>query len=318
MTRILIAGAGSLGKRHAESISKTALRERLVVVDPNESSRFECSRTLRLSSPKGSPEIPVFAALPPDLGDFQFAIVSCSSNERIRVTQDLLENGFRGHLILEKLIGPTRQAVDELDSLIRRNPLQSVWVNMPMAFFPQFRSLTDFLRDNRKLDYYQVAGNSYGLVTNAVHYIDHALSLLGREQRHQLHFSPDSSIVEAKRPGYSEVIGSLYGKLGATDFQLVDSPTAGKDGLTITVGASGKRWLFREEEGVGELNGEAFEYEIPLQSESSAAFVNDLLDGKLPKLRSFFDAVTSHRILFQALDDLVTNEPGDQTRVRFT
>ena len=318
LTRILIVGAGSLGKRHAESISKTGLREGLIVVDPHEPSRVECSRVLRLSSPPSSLEIPVMNLLPADVANFEVAIISCSSNERLQVTRDLLGKGFRGHLVLEKLINPVKGALDEFDLLIRNSAVSSVWVNMPMAFFPQFDVLSESLPNKSEINSYRVVGSNYGLVTNAVHYIDHVLSMIVFDPRHQLEFSLDSLIVEAKRPGYSEVIGSLSGKIGETDFYVADSPIAGENGTTITMGFPGRSWMFREDEGKGECDGKVFKYQIPLQSDSSSIFVTDLLVGNTPKLRPFNEAVTSHRILFEALDNLVKVKSGDQANVRFT
>jgi predicted dehydrogenase len=209
-------------------------------------------------------------------------------------------------LVLEKLLFDRREDYASIGELLRASGTRA-WVNCTMRMVPAYERIREDL--GRGFVHYRVTGGNYGLVTNAIHYLDHMVHLTGSES-----FTVDTSALDrepvtSKRAGFLEVTGTLVARFADGSRCEVTSLSRGSAPVVVEISSERARCIVRESEGRAWQSSEArrwtwedVEAPIPFQSVLTTWLVNDLLARGDCALVPFATSVGTH---LQLLDPLL-------------
>lgn len=304
MTKIIIIGAGQLGSRHLQSLNLVNKELEITVVDPSENSlevarsRFEATIKDRKHQIHYQQELQ-----PSDSVDI--AIVASTAQARRAIIENLLNKTSVKNLVLEKLLFTQEQDYYDIAQLLSKYQTQT-WVNCTMRMMPYYQSLNTLFQD--EVIQYHVTGSQYGLVTNAIHYLDHLAYITGIN-----HFELDTryldkKIIQSKRAGYYELTGSLIARFENGSMAFLHCDKAGMAPIQIEIFNEQHRVISREWEQRAwqtsinnDWKWEEVDAAIPYQSTLTAELVNSLLETNQCSLT---DYNTSMQIHLQLLNPL--------------
>lgn len=306
--RVIIIGAGQLGSRHAESLAKLPQLEELLLVDPSKQS-LETAQD-RVQAQGFSGEVRLLSDLTSFEGDFELAVISTSSSERLSALRNTLQRASVRHVLLEKLLCPSTIQLDEFDDIFSQG-VSSFWLNCPTPFFPHNLNIAGALNSGIGSTpiQYTVTGGDFGLVTNSIHYLEH-FQKLTKSQITSLRLRDDFRLTASKRTGYTEIIGCFLGETvkGDTFSFEFDSAVYGNSWTTsICQGEN----FFKVDEAELVLHSRirgidtSTAITIPRQSALTHMSLKLLLDGKNPMWAEARETVELHRLIFRALDSAI-------------
>lgn len=314
MHTVLIAGAGQLGSRHLQALKGVETPLDIHVVEPQAASsqtareRYDAVASAaahRISFHEG------FASLPA----VDVAIVATNADVRRGVVEALFGATRVRSLVLEKLLFPNREDYDAVGELLARNGARA-WVNCPMRVIPVYERIRGQVAGARLL--YRVTGGQYGLVTNAIHYIDHVVHLTGCESFELDLDALDEAPVKSKRPGFLELTGTLVARFADRTFCEVTSLSTGTAPVVVEISTDRHRFISRETEGrlwsASEASKWAWEESdapIPYQSQLTTGIVRGLLATGECGLTPFDVSARTHVALLDPLAAFVrSRSPG--------
>lgn len=224
---ILLIGAGNIGSRHLQGLAKVKFPLNIAVVDPSIDS-------LKLSEERFQ-QIPSYINhninYSKNLTDVQkeidLAIIATSSNIRRKVTESLLKHSKVKYIIFEKLLFQKKSDYPFMEKLIKRNKIKA-WVNCSMRVTPFYKNIKDDFYGKKIL--YLLTGTRFGIATQAIHFIDHMVYLIGSDNFEVDTSKLDRKILKSKRQGFLELSGTLQvnfknGSIGIfSDFPTGDAP----------------------------------------------------------------------------------------------
>jgi hypothetical protein len=216
----------------------------------------------------------------------------------------LLEVSAVRFLILEKLLFTRPGDRHAFQRVIDDGLL--AWVNCSMRMMPPYEAIRAELGTG-PIDY-RVSGSRYGLVTNAIHYIDHVAHLSGCTD-----FELDARGVEglpvpSKRPGFLELNGRLVAHFADGSRCDVVCYADGAAPMLIEIFTPERRYVVRESEGrmwsasaEGQWSWEERDARIPYQSEMTTQVVESLLATGRCALSPLADSLRLHGLLLDPL-----------------
>ncbi len=320
---VYIVGAGQLGSRHLQALKAVGLPLSITVVDPSEASL----RTAR-ERYEGIPSVQTHAVrylteVPASFEPIDVAIIPSNSNVRRMIVEKLLSRGTVRSMVLEKLLFDQKDDYAEVRDLFSKNGVRA-WVNCSMRTMPLYAGLRTLFQGTPFT--YMVTGSQFGLVTNAIHYIDHMAFLSGGSR-----FSLDTSMlhhppIESKRKGFLEINGTLTvrfenGCAGVfTCFPDGDLPVMIEIASAVTRLISRewerKAWIAKSGEGWAWQEVEAA---IPYQSQMTALVVGDLLTRGACDLVPYEESMQLHLQMLEPLREfLEARGGGKQEHYPFT
>lgn len=305
--KVAVIGCGELGSRHAQALSKHLDLEALSLVDPSSSNLLKAEQRVKATGYTG--KVTAHQDISSLGGAFDLIVISTSSKERAQSLEAILGMQNSKTILLEKLLSPNRSELVRISELAHRSKV-GIWVNCPMPHFPHYvevaRLLEAIASDEPII--YTVKGGNLGLVSNSIHYLDHLVHLTGRPIS-SVKFSADSSLIESKRAGYSELLGTLTAE---TDFgdklEVSFTNTNAEQQLTVEIGRRSCVWNFDEINlrfqywtngnlsSFGEIN-------TPMQSELTHLSLDRLETGAEPWWTSIEQSLQIHQKLFEAIDE---------------
>jgi hypothetical protein len=156
--------------------------------------------------------------------------------------------------------------------------------------------------------HYRVTGSQFGLVTNAIHYLDHVAHLSGCTEYTLDTSGLDPAPIESKRPGYLEVNGTLAARVADGSRCEMTCWPAGTAPVVVEIFDDRRRYVVRESEGrlwkCGEASNWAWaeeEARIPYQSEMTAGVVASLLEKGDCALAPYEASARIHLALLEPL-----------------
>ncbi len=196
MTNIIIIGFGNLGKRYYESISQ--LKEftvkdntrniNIFIYDPYVNANIEGVTVVNSLS----------------IGvTIDLAIIATCADIRYTVAKELIENNKVNKIVFEKFMFLKREEYDEMKLLLHKYDIKA-WVNCTRREYDAYSYI------KQKLDGVVnmiVVGDNWGLCCNGIHYLDIFYFLGGKVESLRV---KDCEIIDAKRPGYKEMNGTIY------------------------------------------------------------------------------------------------------------
>lgn len=219
MKNIVVIGAGQLGSRHLQALSKVNFSAKIEVVDTYAAS-LEVARTRFNEMPSNSNiyAISFYSSLSELSSHVDLAIIATNADIRADVIRTLLKHCEVKNLVLEKVLFQKPEEYTEIQAILEVKNVK-VWVNHPRRMFPFYTKLKELLAGSKQVSY-QVQGGDWGLACNGLHFIDHLAFLTGYDDLEINTDGLNPSVISSKRKGYFEVSGVLAGAVGQHPFEI--------------------------------------------------------------------------------------------------
>lgn len=306
MKTIVIIGAGQLGSRHLQALSKVNFKTKIEVVDPFAASlEIAKARFNEMPSNPNISGIGFFSAMSDLSGQVDLAIIATNADIRAEVIRQLVQNCEVKNLVLEKVLFQKLEEYKEIAALLEQKGVNA-WVNHPRRMFPYYAQLAKLLASSKQVSY-QVQGGDWGLACNGLHFIDHLAFLTGRGDLEVSIDRLNPLVIQSKRKGFFEVSGVLAGKIGQHPFELFCHEDASPVVITIcsdnlnAIIDEGNGWVRISSKEAGWKWREEKEKIIHFQSELSNRFAEDILANGQCDLPTLASATSLHVPFISAL-----------------
>lgn len=321
MFRIKIIGAGQLGSRHLQALKGVKQPLSIQVIDPS-------AKALQVAKER-------YDAVPSELAHqisfntsfdqtdaTDVAIIATNSDVRRKALESLFDASEVRLLVVEKLLFNQRADYAEAERKFTKTG-SKVWVNCPMRVMPVYEQI----RANTAVApiSYRVTGSQFGLVTNAIHYIDHVAHLCGCSKFELDTSGLDRNPIPSKRPGFLELNGTLLARFAdGSRCEITCYPT-GTAPVVVEIFNEKNRYLVRESEGRLWHSGESSKWAwleqaapIPYQSQITTEVIESLLSTGDCGLTPYATSARIHLQLLDPLLELIRSQFPETTGYPFT
>lgn len=301
MPRVVLIGAGALGKYHLVGLLRAPLPLSITVVDPSSASLAIAKKTAAEEG-TGAHDVSYVETMPVS-GSADLAIVATTAADRADAIRTLLQNVKElRYAILEKILFDKKEQYESIADLLRKRNV-SAFVNHARRLFPFHRALKEHVSSPLR---FQVSGGArYGLMTSVLHYVDYMCYLTGEEITVADTSLLSREIVPSKRSGFIELFGTLAFSLSGGSSGTVSSlPQEGGIRLSLD-SADAKAELFESEEKAAlsrkENNWQWEEHACPMlrQSDLSGAVAAKLLSEGKCDLTPYEESARTHRAVLE-------------------
>jgi predicted dehydrogenase len=321
MLKIKIVGAGQLGSRHLQALKAVKQPLQIHVIDPSTES-LSIAKDRYDSFQSTSNHQILYTKNFDDIGVTDVAIVATNSNVRSKVLDRLFDSSKIKYLLLEKLLFNKRAEYEKSEIAFKNNDVK-VWVNCPMRVMPVYERIRKNIA--KSAISYRVTGSQFGLVTNAIHYIDHVAHLSGCTEFELDTSGLDRNPVPSKRPGFLELNGTLVARFAdGSRCEITCYPT-GTAPVVVEISNPQNRYVVRESEGKLWYSGESIKWEwheqtaqIPYQSQITTEVVESLLSNGDCGLTPYVTAARIHLQLLDPLLDFIRSQSLEAIEYPFT
>lgn len=306
--KILLVGAGELGSRHLQSLSKLSVEKFSInVVDPSEESLDLSRQRYQLVKDDSSPKVKYHNRLN-DISEKKFDVCIVATNAEIRlfVIKELFSKIDIKYLLLEKVLFQSRKQLSEAANLLREVQTKT-WVNCPRRQFSGYKELKKIVGKSKKIDF-KVEGYNWGLACNSIHFIDLWAYLIS-EQDYSIAVVPKTEIIESKRQRFKELIGGIK-VISCGKNHTLELISAVEKEMNIEISITADKDLFKILEVQGEIilfnSGKEVKESIPLevryQSELTHIFIEQVIKDGKSDLTSFEESYYLHYPLLEVLE----------------
>ncbi|QOD82913.1 MULTISPECIES: oxidoreductase [Chromobacterium] len=314
MFKIKVVGAGQLGSRHLQALKSVKFPLDIQVIDPSETS-LKVAKERYEAVPSEIEHRIAFSTSLADRDTTDVAIVATNSDVRRQALDELFAASKTRFMILEKLLFNNRQDYSHAENLFSKTGVKA-WVNCPMRVMPVYEQLRQELSPGPLL--YRVTGSQFGLVTNAIHYIDHVVHLSNCTDFVLDTSDLDVKPIPSKRAGFLELNGTLVARFAdGSRCEMTCYPT-GSAPVMVEIFTENQRYLVRESEGKLWHSDIHSNWEwaertanIPYQSQITTTVIESLLSSGDCGLTTYIGSAKTHLRLLDPLLELIrTHRPN--------
>ncbi len=312
MKTIFIVGAGQLGSRHLQALKAVKIPLHITVIDPSEVSLKIAKERYEGILGEETHIVRYLKEIPSSFDKVDLAIVPSSSNVRRQIIETLLYTGHVQNMVLEKLLFNNRDDYLKVFDLLQSKKVKT-WVNCSMRTMPFYAGLKSLFQES--VFFYTVSGSQFGLITNAIHYIDHIAYLSG-ELNYQLDTSSlDYPPVTSKRQGFLELNGTLYVKFANGCKGIFTCFANGDMPVMVEIVSSENRLISKEWEGKALISKKSENWKwmevdstIQYQSQMTTEVVTDILTKGTCNLVGYDDSMKIHLTLLDGLQHFLNSK----------
>lgn len=302
---VCLIGAGNIGSRHLQGLKLLKTPLDVFVIEPSKQASKIAQE--RYESVKGNNKHSLlFQQSLNDLPqDVDVAIVATNSEARAKVTTELLKKSKVNYIIFEKLLFNKKVDYKQIGKLLSKSGSKA-FVNCSMRTQPFYWDLKAALSDKR-IDYF-VTGSNYGLVSNAIHFLDHVAYLTN-----SVKFSVETNFlnnkaIKSKREGYLELTGQLIAKFQNGSLMTLSCSPSGNSPIVIEVHSNDMHCISIDSQTKAYIATQksnwgwsSIQTQVPYQSQLTNGVVNDLLKTGTCKLTPFSESAKIHILLLEPL-----------------
>ncbi|KGP63629.1 dehydrogenase [Legionella norrlandica] len=308
MKKIVIIGAGQLGSRHLQSLNLLNQEMEILVIDPDQES-LEIAKTRFDATIQNIKHQISYTQEIKNYQPVDIAIIASTANSRRSIIENLLNTTEVKHLVLEKLLFTQEQDYYDIAEQLSSKDTKT-WINCSMRMMPYYQHLNTAFKN--EIIQYHVNGSQYGLVTNAIHYLDHLAYITGVN-----HFELDTryldkQIISSKRKGYFELTGTLIARFANGSVAFLHCDKEGMAPIQIEIYSNNLRVISREWEQKAwqtsmekDWKWEEVNASIPYQSMLTAELVTTLLETGSCNLTSYEISMQHHLQLLRPLKEFI-------------
>ena len=316
---LLIVGAGQLGSRYLQGLSKCEIPLSIYVCDVSaESLAVAQSRWFEVGGDKTIHQLQFandFSVLPDEI---DLAIISTNALVRPLVVEQLAEKVKVKNWLLEKVLAQSEQKLALLKSVIGTNI--NAWVNTPYRAMEWYNKIKSAM--NLKGAFFSEikGGNTFGLACNVIHYLDLLVWFSGEIitgiHTHEL----DKEWFKSKRPGFWDIFGSVEVFFSKGSKAIIRSDRSEKLPILIHLKTNDEEWMIHESDGIAIRNNNlTIKGRDEYQSEMTARIVESILVSGNCQLPRLAESVSIHIPMIRSLlDHWNRNMPEKLTEVPIT
>jgi predicted dehydrogenase len=318
MKNIAIIGLGQLGSRHLQALALVKEPLNIELVDISKDSlEIAYERFYEVENSKNfKGAIKKLNSIDELSADLDLVIIASNSKERRPITEKLLQTKKVTHLILEKVLFPTLEDYAEISELLSAKKINT-WVNCSRRSMPSYRKIKELLIKGEPLDV-TIAGSSWGMGSNGIHFIDLFCFLVGSSE-----LTLDTTMldklnpIESTRKGYLDFTGTITGRSKNRDTFKMSSYADGKLPVQVIIQSGSQRMIINEYQNnyilYNEKNnwkGDVFDFEMLFQSKLTAMVTEDILRTGTCDLTPYTEAAAEHKAFLNALIQFQTKRTG--------
>lgn len=291
MINIIIIGLGNIGRRHLQSF--LSLNEttniNIICIDKkfNKNKIFKNNVIIKNKIYK-------FKI------NFDICIISTNSKERLFILKEFLKKNSCKKIVLEKIAFNSFNQYLKAINICNKN--SNIYINCPRRTWLSYIDLRKRLGKD-KVRLFEVNGYNWGLLSNAIHFID-LFSFLTNDKKIEYIYQDCTKIKSSKRSGYFETNGSLIFQNSKDSLLMLNDHKYLKDDNYIMIKTDNKIFEIKENKNLliiknqkNKIINKVF-FKTYLQSELSKDYLNNI---KLIKLKN---SITSHTALFNCFKEI--------------
>ena len=294
--KVLVAGAGQLGSRYLQGLSKLNEPLDIFVFDPSSESLARSKQRWCEMQAETAHEVHYMSSLTALPASIDLAIVATTADVRTALTAEINRLVDIRNWVLEKVL---TQSAREVVDLQRTLAGKSAWVNTPMYQWPLYAKLRELYPSGAPIE--ACFEGFRGLACNTIHYIDFVSRWNGAPvtQIDATDLQPEWYV--AKRDGFYEIDGKLEVDF-ADDSKLKLGSDRSNLGYKINIKIAGDDWKLSEADGIAQAaDGRFFHGEVAVQSQLTAPMVETIFAGEHCGLPTLAESSQQHTILLNAL-----------------
>ena len=296
MYNILIAGAGQLGSRYLQGLSKVKFELKIFVLDISPVSLSVAKQRWDECNNKLFEVVYIsdYNKLPSSL---DLTIVSSSANVRINIIKNVLQNSKVEYWILEKILAQSIHDINEIKALIK-NP-NHTWVNTPMHEWPLYKKLINlYPRPNEIVANFL---NFRGLACNSIHYIDFITRWINSDIEYLDSSFLNDFWIPSKRSGFFEVEGKISVKFKDGSILHMSSKLDEKE-YSVEIIVNNDVWKIYENQGFAKNDkGVLIKGSVLFQSDLTPIVVQNILLHGICELPTLCQSIKQHVPLLNSL-----------------
>lgn len=314
---ILLIGAGQLGSRHLQGLAHIDIPVSIEVIDPNEAS-LQIARE-RFAEIQANPHIKDITFKTTSSAEhdcIDLAVIATGADVRADVVAALITDKQVRNVIMEKFLFQKEFDFERISVLLRKQQVNAV-VNCPRRVYPFYRQLKEILTGEGPINFC-VNGSHWGLGCNVIHFLDLFAYLTGDHSVKIDGVSLDTTILESKRPGFVEFIGTVKGTNARGDRFEISSSTEPGSPLIISVGTGNRKIEIHESAGKalffdttsGTERHESFS--IPFQSQLTGLIAHEFLMNGTSSLTPYNESAHLHLQILRTFLNHLNNVSSQQ------
>lgn len=314
---IAIIGAGELGSRHLQGLSKIGRSVNISIVDPSISSLNKAKKRFQEMPPNNFVRsISYVKTLNGLKGPIDLAIISTNADIRKKVVEKMVEIVSVKYIILEKIVFQSVDHFETVLQLFKDNEILA-WVNCSRRTFPFFIELQKLLLGEARL-YMNVDGGNWGLASNAIHILDLFAFLTGESELSIITSGLNNNIYSSKRNGFLELGGFLKVISKRGDHLILFDEKNSERPISLQICSANYKYnIFQSEDRVlyyqkkNNWKRKEKTFTTPYQSELTHLVAEQILDSGTSKLTTLEESFLLHRPLISAFNDHLMKITGD-------
>ncbi len=320
---IIIIGGGQLGSRHLQALQKLTQPSTIYVIDPSERSLEICQERFNQIEPQANHKLHLVKSINElKIQEVDFAIIATSSDIRLQVTKALIQSVKIKNLLLEKILFQSISEYSEILEIVSQNKIRT-HVNCCMRMQELYSSLKS--ECGNEPFHYSVKGSNFGLISNIIHYIDHASFLSSSSIK-----SIDTSkllpnLKPSKRKGFYELFGTIQIEFVNGSTLVVECSETEGFAFEIVIANTKKRYIIKEAEDLyfeGPSGTEAPLTEKKLnllyQSSLTNLYIEQILKTGTSQLPTLEESTALHLPLVKSIQNLTKGFSSDSNLFPFT
>lgn len=313
---VLLVGAGQLGSRHLQALALCTSNIDISVVDPSPHSLAVAKERYEQVTPSASVgDVKYYSSLTQVEGAIDFCVLASSAQNRLAILRELLEHTHVRNILFEKVLFQSGEQLDEAGQLLSAHHVKA-WVNCPRRMFSIYQTLKEQLKGQRTMSL-SVQGSNWGLACNGIHMIDLWSYLCGHRE-----YVLDTSqlltrILESKREGYKEVVGTLSGHHDNSRFSLSCIDDEKTPSVSISLETETFEVEIDESQGLCKIQNlesgdtESLDFQMLFQSNLTNLVADSILRSGDCPLTPFDESADLHRPFLTSLHRFI-NENDTQ------
>ena len=300
MKAVVLIGCGNIGFRHLQALCAMTVSAEITVIEPNPALQDRILTQFSESSSSGHRFV-LATALPTAARSFDLAVVATTATHRRAAIEELLDHHEVSVMILEKVLFQTTTDLEAVGALLERRGVNT-FVNCGRRTFPGYQAVREYVAGAESV-HLTVRGQSLGLASNAVHFLDLAeyLNDAPLVDLDVAGLRPGS--IPGKRPGSIEIFGTISAQLANGARLVVESLDA--DPVQIQILAESGASSFHIDE-VARTIGADGAAPVPFVSqnvsETPEIYQDAIVSGHCV-LTPYHDSKRQHRFMLNALRD---------------
>lgn len=203
--KILIAGAGQLGSRYLQGLSKVKNSLDIFVFDPSKVSLKRSEERWREMPLASNHMVRFDGSLSNIPKDMDLAIISSTADVRAQLVKRICNQSSISNWILEKVLGQSSGEISQIQGYLSGE--KSAWVNTPMYCWSLYQKIRMFYPSESSVDATFMGFG--GLACNAIHFIDFVSRWSGALVTEIDVSGLRSDWYASKREGFYEIDGEM-------------------------------------------------------------------------------------------------------------